>query len=117
MNQANTQAHLRMRHTDVPRLGWVAENVVTPLHAPQLPPIDFEHLDDLFAIHSGYCNHLKIIINTLPTKIKYKKHLCTGKMNGHTGPALTIGDGLLVKSELAAIQIVDTIQLLCIQYY
>jgi len=62
-----------MRHADVTGLGGMAEDMVTSLHIPQLPAVGFEHLDDLLAVHGGYYNHLKRIINTITTITTNKK--------------------------------------------
>lgn len=44
------------------------ELVVRAFDSGQKPAIRFQLLDDLSAVHGGYCHHHVYIINTIPTK-------------------------------------------------
>lgn len=55
------------------------ELVMRALDPRQKPAFGVEHLDDLLAVHSGYCTHQSVIVNTIPTEESRQTHpLCRG---------------------------------------
>jgi hypothetical protein len=51
------QIGLRMGDADVPRLVRVRINVMATLATSLRPTGTFEHLDEHFAVHGGYCTY------------------------------------------------------------
>ena len=51
----------------MPPFAGVGENVMAALYTAQCPPIRFELLDNLLAVHGGYYNYLISKVNTITT--------------------------------------------------
>lgn len=57
VHQADAQILLGVWHANVTGFGRVAEDVMAATNRSQFPSVRFELLDDLLAVHSGYCTH------------------------------------------------------------
>lgn len=57
VKQPDTQIFFGMRNADMTWLGRVHKDVMTALGAAQYPAICFQLLDQIFAVHGGYCTH------------------------------------------------------------